>query len=330
MQEIVLHRERNWVARAVQVLFRDYLVLVMITVLVAITVIREPKFLTPQNLVNIMRQFGPLIMVSLGMTFVIIGGFIDLSVAGIINLVAVVTISLIGPLGQVPALLTGLGIGAACGALNAVAILTSGALTQAEALFLTFGMSTVFSAFALLYSGGMTMHFWDIKSSKAMFETIGAGTLGPFSVSFVIFLVVLLLLWIFQTKTTEGRAISLTGGNKTAAHLSGIRILRSIAVIYVICGLMTGLGAIVLFSRITTAAPVIGLGYETNAILAVVVGGTTLKGGKGSVLRTVMGVLLVILMSNCLNLLGVSTYLQVAVKGAILVLAIWLDNRKQV
>ena len=83
--------------------------------------------------------------------------------------------------------------------------------------------------------------------------------------------------------------------------------------IYTVCGLMTALGAIVLFSRITTAAPVIGAGYETNAILAVVVGGTTLKGGKGSVLRTVMGVLLVVLMSNCLNLLRVSTYLQVAV-----------------
>ena len=92
---------------------------------------------------------------------------------------------------------------------------------------------------------------------------------------------------------------------------------------------MAGVGAIVLFSRITTAAPVIGAGYETNAILAVVVGGTTLKGGKGSVLRTVMGVLLVTLMSNCLDLLNVSTYLQVAVKGAILVFAIWLDNRKQ-
>jgi len=323
-------KERNPVLRAVQVLFRDYLVLLMIAVLVAVTAIIEPKFMSPLNLVNIMRQFGPLMMVSLGMTFVIIGGFIDLSVAGIINLVAVVTISLIQPLGQMPALLTGLGIGAACGLLNSAVILSSGALTQAEALFLTFGMSTVFSATALLYSHGSTMHFWDIKTSKSIFETIGAGTLGPVSVSFVIFLAVLFLLWVFQTKTTEGRAISLTGGNKTAARLSGIGISRAIVVIYTICGLMTGLGAIVLFSRITTAAPVIGAGYETNAILSVVVGGTTLKGGKGSVLRTVMGVLLVVLMSNCLNLLGVSTYLQVAVKGAILVLAIWLDNRKQV
>jgi ribose transport system permease protein len=320
----------NPVLRTARVLFRDYLVLVMIAVLVAVTAIVEPKFMSPLNLVNIMRQFGPLMMVSLGMTFVIIGGFIDLSVAGIINLVAVVTISLIQPIGQVPALLAGLAIGAACGLLNSAVILSSGALTQAEALFLTFGMSTVFSATALLYSHGSTMHFWDIKTSKSLFETIGAGTLGPVSVSFVIFLAVLFLLWVFQTMTTEGRAIGLTGGNKTAARLSGIRISRAIVVIYTVCGLMTGLGAIVLFSRITTAAPVIGAGYETNAILAVVVGGTTLKGGKGSVLRTVMGVLLVILMSNCLNLLGVSTYLQVAVKGAILVLAIWLDNRKQV
>jgi ribose transport system permease protein len=126
----------------------------------------------------------------------------------------------------------------------------------------------------------------------------------------------------------EGRAISLTGGNKTAARLAGVNVSRAIVVIYTICGFMAGVGAIVLFSRITTAAPVIGAGYETNAILAVVVGGTTLRGGNGSVLRTVLGVLLVILMSNCLDLLNVSTYLQVTVKGAILVFAIWLDNRR--
>jgi ribose transport system permease protein len=92
---------------------------------------------------------------------------------------------------------------------------------------------------------------------------------------------------------------------------------------------MSAIGAVVLFSRITTAAPIIGKGYETNAILSVVVGGTTLKGGKGSVLRTVLGVLLITLMSNCMNLLGVSPYMQVVLKGAILVVAIWLDNRKE-
>lgn len=316
--------------KAAAAFLRDYLVLVMIAALVVITAVVEPKFLYPANLVNIMRQFGPLIMVSLGMTFVIIGGFIDLSVAGTINLVAVVTISLIQPLGQGPALLVGLALGTVCGVLNAVLILSSGALTQAEALFLTFGMSTVYSAVALLYSGGATLHFWDFQASKSVFEAIGAGNVGPLSWSFVIFLFFLAVLWVFQEKTVEGRYIRLTGGNKTAARLAGVNVSRSIVLIYTLCGFMTGVGAIVLFSRITTAAPVIGMGYETNAILAVVVGGTTLLGGKGSVLRTVMGVLLVTLMSNCLDLLNVSTYLQVAVKGAILVFAIWLDNRKQV
>jgi ribose transport system permease protein len=322
-------QETKTIIKTGAALLRDYLVLVMIVALVAITAIVQPKFMSGANLVNIMRQFGPLIMVSLGMTFVIIGGFIDLSVAGTINLVAVVTISLIQPLGQVPALLIGLTIGAVCGALNSVLILTSGALTQAEALFITFGMSTVYSAIALLYSHGSTMHFWDISRSKSLFEAIGGGSLGPLSISFVIFLVCLALLWVFHSKTSEGRAIGLTGGNKTAARLAGIRVSRAIVVIYTICGFMAGVGAIVLFSRITTAAPVIGAGYETNAILSVVVGGTTLKGGKGSVLRTVMGVFLVILLSNCLDLLGVSSYMQYAVKGAILVFAIWLDNRKQ-
>jgi ribose transport system permease protein len=322
-------QEKNTVIKAGAPILRDYLVLVMIVALVVITAIVQPKFASGANLVNIMRQFGPLIMVSLGMTFVIIGGFIDLSVAGTINLVAVVTISLIQPLGQVPALLIGLAIGAVCGALNSALILSSGALTQAEALFITFGMSTVYSAIALLYSHGSTMHFWDIKTSKSIFEAIGGGNVGFLSVSFVIFLVCLAALWVFHSKTSEGRAIGLTGGNKTAARLAGIRVSRAIVVIYTICGFMAGVGAIVLFSRITTAAPVIGAGYETNAILSVVVGGTTLKGGKGSVLRTVMGVFLVILLSNCLDLLGVSSYMQYAVKGAILVFAIWLDNRKQ-
>lgn len=316
--------------RAIGSVLKEHLVLLMIVGLALVTAIIQPKFISPANLVNVMRQFGPLILVALGMTFVIVGGFIDLSVAGTINLVAVITITLIDPLGQPGALLAGLAIGSVCGAINAFLILSSGATTQAEALFITFGMSTVYSACALLYSGGSTFHFWDLKGGHELFDAIGAGSVGPFSVSFVIFLFSLACLWVFHTKTTAGRAISLTGGNKTAARLAGVPVSRSIVLIYTIGGFMAALGAIVLFSRVTTASPVIGAGFETNAILAVVVGGTTLKGGKGSVLRTVLGVLLVILLNNSLNLLGVSSYMQFAVRGAILVFAIWLDNRKEV
>ena len=309
---------------------KDYLVLVMILALALFTAVIEPKFISAPNLVNIMRQFGPLVLVSLGMTFVIVGGFIDLSVAGTINLVVCVAITLIDPLGQAGALVAGLILGSICGAMNAVLILTSGATTQAEALFITFGMSTVYSSLALIYSGGDTRHFWELKGNYDWFSAIGSGSVGFLSVSFVIFLALLLVLWIFHTKTAAGRAISLTGGNKTAARLSGVPVDRSIVLIYTICGFTAALGAIVLFSRTTTGAPAMGSGYETNAILAVVVGGTTLKGGKGSVLRTVMGVFLVIMLNNSLNLLGVSSYMQWAARGVILVLAIWLDNRKEV
>lgn len=314
----------------INTVFKEYLVLVAILALVLITAIKEPNFLTTGNMTNVMRQFGPLIMVALGMTFVIIGGFIDLSVAGILSLVAVVTVSLIQPLGQIPALLIGLALGAFCGYLNSKLILICGAMTQAEALFITFGMSMVYGAVALILSGGSTKRMSYIERDTSVFEKIGTGVIGPLSVSFVIFLFCLLLLYIFQNKTYMGRAIYLTGGNKTAAQLAGINIKRSITIIYTISGLMTALGAIVLFSRVTTASPVIGKGYETNAILAVVVGGTTLIGGNGSVTRTVLGTMLVILLSNCMNLLGVSVYMQYMLKGAILVLAIWLDNRKQV
>jgi ribose transport system permease protein len=311
-------------------LLREYLVLVMLVILIIITMIVEPKFFTPENLTNIMRQFGPLSLVALGMTFVVFAGFIDLSVPGMLSLVTVVTVSLIDPIGQVPALLTGLALGMAMGFLNSVVVISCGALTLAEALFITFGMSTLYGAFALIVTGGTTPHMSWLTTDISLFEIIGKGSVGPFSVSFLIFLFCLLVLYIFQSRTRMGRTVMLTGGNKEAAFLSGVNVKGSIVFIFTICGLMTALSSVVLFSRVTTASPVSGLNYETNALLAVVVGGTPIKGGRGSVLRTVLGVFLVTLMSNCLNLLGASPYMQVILKGMILVVAIWLDNRKEI
>ena len=305
---------------------REYMILILIGVLVTVTAIIEPEFLSADNFTNIMRQFGPLIMVALGMTFVIIAGFIDLSVAGTISLVAVVTISLIQPLGQIPALIIGISLGAACGALNSLIVLVCGAITQAQALFITYGMWQVYQAIGLIYTGGMTKHFKYIEVDYSAFTVIGKGTVGIFSVSFLIFLAIFAIMFIFQRKTYMGRSISLTGGNKTTARLAGIPIKKSIVTVYTISGLMAGIGSIILFSRVTTASPVIGTGYETNAILAVVLGGTALSGGKGSVLRTVLGTFMVILLSNCMNLLGVSPYMQYMMRGAVLLLVILFDN----
>lgn len=308
--------------------FQTNLVLVVLIALVVVTAVAEPRFLSSANISNILRQFGPLAFVSLGMTFAIIAGFIDLSVAGIINLTVVITITLIDVIGQVPALCVGLLVGAGAGYLNSKVLISGGALTQAQALFITFGMSTIYGALALIISGGSTKQLRTLTTDYSLFTSIGQDGIGIISVSFIIFLVCLAILYVFQSKTYMGRAINLTGGNKKAADLAGVPVKKSITLIFTLSGLMAAVGAVVLFSRVTSASPLIGEGYETNAILAVVVGGSSLLGGNGSVLKTVLGVLLVTLMSNCLNLLGVSTYMQIVVKGIILVVAIWLDNRK--
>jgi ribose transport system permease protein len=126
-------------------------IFVGIALLVIVTSVVEPKFLTVSNFDNIVRQFGTLIFAALGMTFVIMAGFLDLSIGGIISLVAVVTVTLIDKVGQGPAILIGISVGLVCGLLNSALILTSGALTQAESLFITFGMSLVYGAAALIY-----------------------------------------------------------------------------------------------------------------------------------------------------------------------------------
>jgi len=302
---------------------------VAIGALVVVTSFVEPKFLTGENLDNIIRQFGTLIFAALGMTFVIMAGFLDLSIGGIIGLVAVVTVTLIDTVGQGPAILIGISVGLGCGLLNGALIISSGALTQAESLFITYGMSLVYGAVALMYVQGVTQFLTYSKTSIALFDLINAGGIGFLSVSAMIFLVCLAVLYVIEKRTYAGRAIVLTGGNKVAARLAGIPISRSILIIYAVSGVMSAIGAVVLVSRVTLADPTMGTPYMTQAILAVVVGGTALIGGRGSVLWTVVGTLLLILLNNCLNLLGVTSYVQYMLRGAILILAIWLDTAKQ-
>ena len=307
----------------------EYLVFFGIIVLCIVTAFVQPRFLSVDNLTNLMRQFGPLSFVALGMTFIIVGGFIDLSVPGMISIIAMVTLSLVDVIGEIPAIFVGLGLGTTLGTLNGTLLVFVGANTQAKALFITFGMSQIYRALALIYTGGFPMN-WGTLFEHPMPVTrgIATGMWGPLSISFWMFLFFLVVLAIFQSKTFLGRSIAYTGGNLTAAELGGIPTNRVRIFIYALGGFMVAVATIVLFSRVSVTVPAIGDFFERDAIMAVVVGGTSLLGGKGSVIRTFMGVSLVILMSNCLNLLGIPTHAQEVVRGGILVLAIWLDHRR--
>ena len=330
--------ERNFLSKAGD-FFMEYLVLIAIVVLVIVTAIIEPRFLTVNNFRNIMGQFGPLSFTALGMTFIILGGFIDLSLPGMISLIAMVTLSLFDIIGEVPAMLVGMVLGAFLGAFNGTLLVKVGATTQAKALFITFGMSQIYGAASQLYTGGHPVNRTHFENPTPITQNLSSGTIGDlfgFSsildsipVTFIVFLFFLAILFIFQKKTVLGRSINYTGGNFLAAELGGIPTKRIMVMIYSICGFMVAIGAIAAFSRTPVATPeIIGANFERDSIMAVVVGGTSLVGGRGSVLRTVLGVTLIILLSNCMNLMQINSHLQETFRGAVLVTAIWLDHRR--
>lgn len=318
----------NTIGRFLKVI-RDHMIMVAIVILVVATAIIQPKFFSIQNMTNILSQIGPLSFAALGMTFAIVCGFIDLSMAGVMSLTAVVTARLIDPLGQIPALLLGLAFGALLGYLNGTLVVSAGAMSLFDAIFITFGMSAVYGALALIVSNGETLQMRWITQDKSIFDSLGSGTVGPFPIPLIVFIVALAVLHIFLTKTFRGRSITLSGGNKTAARLAGIPVKKTVKLVFTLSGLLSALGVIVLFSRNTTVSPKLGLTYDTNSILAVVIGGTTLAGGNGGVIRTFFGILLVTLLENCMNLLGVSTHLHSVMSGIIFIAAIWLDSQRE-
>ena len=311
--------------QVIKKLVNDYLILLGILILTLYTCIVQPSFLAPGNLLSLVRQFVPLGMVALGMTLVIIGGYIDLSVAGMFSFMGIVSALLLNRMGAVSLILV-LVIGGLCGLINALILIKCGARDDSDALFITFGMQTVFGALALIANSG---NYVALKET-AFTQFVGNGGVLHIPFMLIIFIVVTVILQFMMKKMPIGRGIHLAGGNPVAAELCGIPLKKIIVMIYVITGVLTTLGAFIMTCRVGSALPIAGRNYEANAILSVTIGGTSLSGGKGSVLNTVLGVALFTIMSNALNMLGVGPNMQNVWKGVILVAAIWLDSRRTV
>jgi ribose transport system permease protein len=303
----------------------NYLLLTGIIVLTVYTCIVQPAFLNPDNLLSLIRSFIPLGFVSLGMTLIIISGYIDLSVAGLFSLMSIVGCILFERFG-VWALLLTLLLGLLCGAVSAGILILCGARNSSDALFITFGMQTAFAALALLANDGLAVTL----NQTAFTRFLGSGSILGIPFMLILFIIVTVLLHFFMKKTPMGRSVHLVGGNPTASNLCGIRINKIIMLSFCVTGVLTALGAFLLLCRVGTAIPTVGRNYETNAIMAVTIGGTSLSGGRGSVLNTVVGVLLVTVMTNALNILGIDQNMQSVWKGVILILAIWIDSRRTV
>lgn len=288
-----------------------------ICVLLSLT---TPYFFTPQNILIILRQVSINGILAIGVTFVIIAGGIDLSLGSVLALTGVVAASFAHP-GTYPLIvpvLLGIGVGILVGAVNGLTITVG----RVAPFIVTLGMMTIARGLALVWSNGRP-----VTNLSPAFNDIGGGDLLYIPVPILLFVLVIIISAVILKYTRTGRYIYAVGGNENAARASGIRINRVKLFAYIICGGLAGLAGIVLAARITTGQPNAGIAYELDAIAAVVIGGTSLMGGRGSIAGTVIGVLIIGVINNGLDLLNVTSYYQQIIKGVIIISAVLLDRK---
>lgn len=297
-----------------------YGIYVAFFLLVAVLTIVFPPFLKPSNIINVLRQTAVNGILAVGMTFVIVTGGIDLSVGSILALSAVVATSFAHPGEHALAapLLLGLLVGCACGALNGVLI----AKKRLAPFIVTLAMMAAARGLALVYTSGRPV----INLSDA-YNQIGGGYWLGIPLPVLIFLVIIAAGIFLLHYTRFGRYVFAIGGNELAARVSGIHTDRILIKVYIIMGALSGVAGMVLSSRVMSGSPAMGEGYELDAIAAVVIGGTSLFGGIGSIADTIAGALIIGVMNNGLDMLNVSSYWQQVVKGVIIVLAVVMDKR---
>jgi ribose/xylose/arabinose/galactoside ABC-type transport system permease subunit len=299
-----------------------YFAFVLLTGYLAVT---SPYFRTFSNFENILQQISVNGILAIGMTLVIITGGIDLSVGSVLALSAVVAASCVSSTHHEPHLLivglmAGVFVGAACGALNGVLI----AKRRLAPFIVTLGMMTVARGLALVYTSGRP----EINLSDS-YDKIGSGSFGPLPFPALIFFAAVLLGIFILHFTRFGRYVYAVGGNELAAKVSGVNTDWVLIGVYALAGGLAGMAGIVDSSRVMSGAPASGAGYELDAIAAVVIGGTSLSGGIGSIAGTIVGVFIIGVMNNGLDLLNVSSYWQSVVKGLIIVLAVLLDRKNK-
>jgi ribose/xylose/arabinose/galactoside ABC-type transport system permease subunit len=296
------------------------LVVALALIFVALSIVK-PTFLTVANLINLVRQISINGILAVGVTYVLLTGGVDLSLGSLVALTGVVAACFAHP-GQYPVIvpvLMAVGAGASCGLVNGF-VITRGRVAP---FVVTLGMMTAARGLALVISGGRP-----VSNLSREFTAMGSGDLLGIPAPIVIFAAVALVSHVFLKNIQLGRYIYAVGGNENAARASGIRVERVKMFAYTVCAALAGLAGVVLASRITTGQPNAGVGYELDAIAAVVIGGTSLNGGVGGIGGTILGALLMGVINNGLDLLNVSSYYQQIVKGIIIAGAVWLDRRQ--
>jgi ribose transport system permease protein len=302
-------------------IMKQYGIFVGFLLIFIVLSILSDAFLTTRNLLNIVRQTSIHGIMAVGMTFVILTAGIDLSVGSILAFSGVLCADFEHKgLPVLAIVLLTLLIGAVMGFLNGI-VITKGRVTP---FVVTLGMMSIARGFALIYSGG-----YPISGFDKPFRFIGSGYFLKIPIPIIIFAATILIAAVVLRHTRLGRYTYAIGGNEETVKLSGINVDFYKTIAYTISGATSALGAVVLTARLNAGEPIAGTGYELDVIASVVIGGTSLMGGRGGVWGTLIGALLIGTINNGMNLLGVSSYWQAVVKGLIIVGAVLLDRLRE-
>ena len=299
-------------------IIKNYGIFIAFFMICAILAILSPVFLSPINMLNVFRQTSIYGIMAVGMTFVILTGGIDLSVGALLAISGVVSAGMMkAGFGLFPVFVITLLVGFLFGLINGL-IINLGKITP---FVVTLGMMSIARGLTLIYSKG-----YPISGFDASFRQIGGGYVMGIPIPSIIFLITVIVAWIVLTQTRLGRYTYAIGGNEETVRLSGINVAFFKTIIYAISGLTSAISAIILTSRLNSAEPIAGTGFELDVIAAVVIGGTSLQGGRGAIWGTFIGALMIGVINNGMNLLGISAYFQLVVKGSIIIGAVLLDR----
>lgn len=275
-------------------------------------------FLTADNLLNILRQSSVQLIAALGMTLALLAGQVDLSIGSLIAVVGITSVTVYNSTGSVMlSLLTGVMVGIAVGLINGLLVTK----TRINALIATLGMMSVLRGISYLSTNARA-----VQTEGETLKLIGTGYVGPIPIPVLIAVVMLAVFFYILNHTTFGRYVYAIGGNEKAAHASGLPVVKIQIIVFIICALTAAVSGLITTGRLNSFQPTIGVGFELDVIAAVILGGTRLTGGEGSLSGTVLGVLILGVLSNGLVLMDVNSFWQEVIRGAVIIIAVVMDE----
>lgn len=314
----------------------EYAAFIALVLLVIVLGCISPEFRTASNFLNLLRQAAFNGLIAFGMTCVILSDGIDLSVGSTFALSAIVCAQMIvSGMPAFVAIVASLIVGIALGIVSGL-LVTKGRLQPFIATLITM---TAYRGLAMIITDGKPISRLaasiESESGAFLFKVLGKGNLvgGPndiirIPIPAIILVLALLIFWFMLTKTTFGRKIYATGSNAKCANLVGVNTAKTKIIVYAISGFMAALAGLMMISRVDSAQPTLGDGYELDAIAAVALGGTSMSGGRGKISGTFAGVLIIAVLNNGLNILGVSTYYQEVIKAIVILIAVLSDRKR--